>query len=285
MDMDLFCRLGGQRKSKNFELRLYEILKTKLYILEKPGAPEYLDLYFPLEELKLRTGLVRTVDDHLEEVINLYGMTSEALKAAGDMYSVWKDFRKRILDPSIVQINANTDLEVSYSTMTEGSNRRVAGITFRIRKNRTNAFVSLKESETIDDEPDGVKIVRSVIRENISASDCVQIYAQANGDINKIREAYSLAQNHTSTIKNLTAWMISAIKNGWKDSYVSQKNCDQEQPSQKKAKVFSKKNHEERFGFAANEYDFNALENELLETNEEDLINPSAHINQLNSDA
>ena len=63
------------------------------------------------------------------------------------------------------------------------------------------------------------------------------------------------------------------------------KNCDQEQPSQKKAKVFSKKNHEERFGFAANEYDFDALENELLETNEEDLINPSAHINQLNSDA
>ena len=52
---------------------------------------------------------------------------------------------------------------------------------------------------------------------------CVQIYAQANGDIDKIREAYSLAQNRTSTIKNLTAWMISAIKNGWKDSYVSQK--------------------------------------------------------------
>lgn len=270
MDIKKLNSFGGQRKSKNFALRLYEILKTKQYLFEKEKI-KCVEIYFSLEEIKLRTGLVRSVDDHLEDVIKTFGMTSEALNAAGDIYPEWRDFRRRTLEPAIAQINKTTDLIVSYDTKRKGSNGKVAGIFFYIRKNECCTVQQIESAEKLENaeiqdrlsETERIDIVRSIIGEDVSNSGCMQIWDAAGGNAEKISAAYGLAERQAGEIRNLVSWMVSAIKGGWAEN-TSSAAAGTRTGNFSGRKSFSRMDHEGRFGFGANDYDFDVLEEELL---------------------
>jgi plasmid replication initiation protein len=51
----------------------------------------------------------------------------------GDKYQDVKDMRKRVLDPALKEMNANTDLAVTAEPMRKG--RKITGFSFTISKN------------------------------------------------------------------------------------------------------------------------------------------------------
>ena len=251
LDVNKLCRLRSRKASRNFDLRLYELLSTKLYLLRDGGCTSF-DSYFSLAELKLRTGLVLDVNDELEKTISEYGMSHVALSIAGDMYPAWRDFKRQVLDPAISRINNNMDMHVAYTTSTVGRAHKVEGVTFTVRLNEMRGSPHAQDELKING--DEIAAVRSVMHEGISDADAAKIYDAADGDINKIRAAYSLAKISRGDIHNFTAWMVAAIKNNWaKDS--------------SSASVKNQKKHGEYKNpfceFAQNTYDFEELEKEI----------------------
>ncbi len=58
---------------------------------------------------------------------------------------LWRDFKRRILDSSIDEINDHTDLKLSYTTVRSGRGGRITGLEFTIENN--NRFVVIDDSE------------------------------------------------------------------------------------------------------------------------------------------
>jgi len=90
--------MGGLKSA--YAIRLYELLKQ-------------------YENLKTRK---LTIDD-LREILCL-----------GDKYTAMRDFKKRVLDLAITEINTCTDLKVSYENIKTG--RKVTGFLFTIKLNK-----------------------------------------------------------------------------------------------------------------------------------------------------
>ena len=260
VDINEFKRLGKKYKSdKNFGMRLYDILNTKSYLFEKDESLMSIEEYFSLEELKLRTGLVAAVNEELGKVIDKYGFTAPALAAAGDPFPVWRDFKRRILDPAIKEINQSMGMRLQYVPKRVGSSGRFIGITFIIdRPERTDRGM-------VDETPPkkaGVQAVKEIIREEVSDEAAGSILKAAGGDIEKVRAAYKLKEEREQAglvTKELVAWMISAIRGNYPASGVTIKEM---KPAGKGPGT--KKGHEDRFGFPQNEYDFDQLETEIL---------------------
>lgn len=260
MDLRKLQNFGGERTSRNFGLRLYEILRTNQYMLEGENAPEYVTEYMSLEELKLRTGLVRTVKPDLEESLKKYGMTQESLMQAGDIYPAWKDFKKRVLEPALKNINTDTHLRVEYEPKRVGSSGKIVGLTFRTKF----ADGHKKKQDRADTQDNAVALVRTIIKEPLNDNDITAVLCAAGGDVEKVRNAYALAemQAKEGKIRDLTRWMIAAIKGGWSaetEKIEKDDRCGEKEGGQEK-----KTDHYSRYGFNANKYDMDELEKELL---------------------
>ncbi len=76
----------------------------------------------------------------LFEVLQSYAFLGEASITLDDLrellqtanYSVWKDFKRRVIEPAVAEINLYTDISVSYETVKTG--RAIHALTFTIKK-------------------------------------------------------------------------------------------------------------------------------------------------------
>ena len=119
-------------------------------------------------------------------------------------------------------------------------------------------------------------LVRSMITEEIGDDSIGRILDAAGGDTEKVRAAYELAEKQAGEIRDITSWMVSAVKGGWAEKWkepVSKQHRDdpenaavQERSKGSAYKYHGQKafSHEEKFGSEPNSYDFDALEEELL---------------------
>ena len=282
MRMGELMEFGTEKKSKNFAIRLYEILRTKQYILETSDS---VSETFTLADLKIRTGLINIDNVQAEEVIREYNLTDEALvQLGGDPYPVWRDFRRRILEPAIKEINllASSDFTVSYKTKKAAAGK-IVGITFTIHSKYIDAGFhadtddpSVKEISSDVIYGQKADLVRSMITEEIGDDSIGRILDAAGGDTEKVRAAYELAEKQTGEIRDITSWMVSAVKGGWAEKWkepVSKQHRDDPENAavQERSKGSAYKyqdqkafSHEKKFGFEPNSYDFDALEEELL---------------------
>jgi len=96
-------------KSK-YSKRLYEVLKSYLY---SSGNQEKL-YRLTFQEYEL---------DELQILLNAYD------------YVRWVDFKRRVLEPSVVEINEVTDVTVSYSVVKGG--RKITGVNFSFQHKQT----------------------------------------------------------------------------------------------------------------------------------------------------
>lgn len=85
-----------------FSFRLYEILKSYLY-------KDYFEKTFHIDELKLLLAVEKVPS-----------------------YDRFPDFRRKVIDKAVSEINDQSDLRVTYDTTTKG--RKVTHITFRITR-------------------------------------------------------------------------------------------------------------------------------------------------------
>jgi plasmid replication initiation protein len=84
------------------------------------------------------------------------GELKEILGIPGE-YSVINDFKKRVLDVAVEQINLHTDLKISYSQQKTG--RTVTGITFLVHLKTADKIVVKKPEKPVQSALTGVDVV------------------------------------------------------------------------------------------------------------------------------
>ena len=260
-------KFGGMRKSKNFALRLYEIISTWLFLIDDKKM-DYVKKYYSLEEIKIRTGLIREVNDQLEAALDKNGITPAALNIAGDLYPIWGDFKRRMLDPAIAEINQTQSMNITYDPKYAGRGKKVLGITFTIKRSQIPQVAEHGENsvqpELTSGNTDLADTVRRMIPYALPRKDIEAIIDAAGGNIDVIRKAYNAVCNYRKSgniIRSYTATLISAIREDWSDSPVASSNAPSGKP--KKRKSFAQ-SHKEKYGFSNNSYDFDELEKEIV---------------------
>ena len=268
-DLNELKKFGGMRKSKNFSLRLYEVISTSLYLIDSKGMTN-VNQYYSLSELKIRTGLVREINDQLEEYVDKNGYTPEALSIAGDLYPVWGEFKRRILDPAIDDINKKQSMDLDYEARCAGRGKKVLGITLCIKRaNESQApdnNDNNEQPETAAENTDLFQAVRNMIPIPLPNKDIETIITVAEGDIDRISCAAKIVWDYKARqesigkgVGNYTGLLRSAIVDHWTTVPITTT------PSPKNKKRRSRgSSHLEKFGFENNDYDFDKLEAEIV---------------------
>lgn len=204
-------------KSK-YSIRFYEILKSNSF--------------------------KRVVEINIEELKTMVGAKEKS-------YSVYQNFKNKVVNVAIKEINLKTDLHIDSDYEEIKTGRKVTSIKFNIKQNKTSRNEIAVTSEGASKEIQGqqsiedinnINIVKAIIN-NINDDGAMAIFNVADGDIEKIKEKYSIV-SEMKTVKNLTGAMIQAIKEDWTTNSISNK---------------SKFNN-----FESREYDYDKLEKKLL---------------------
>jgi plasmid replication initiation protein len=127
-------------------------------------------------------------------------------------YKKYSDFRRFALEPAYEEINGNSDINFEYEEVKEG--KKVTGLKFSIRSCCKNPELAIDSNDIPDLE---IKSVQDIFSENITPLEARKILDTANGDISLVKEKYMISKTQ-SRIKNIVAWIITAIK----DNYVIQ---------------------------------------------------------------
>lgn len=198
--------------------RIYELLKQYQTIGERS---------FKLDELRSLLGI--GFDEYIQ-----YGL-----------------FKQRILNKAKEEINLSSDLFIDIEEIKTG--RKVTSIKFYIKSNSPKAIDEVsatvmqpgEDITEILDVESGTRAVLNILKAHkIKPSDALEIYKNANGDVQYIAKIYEYSK--TQNIKTLVGFMKEMVKPG-----VLQKNI-------KTSKASTFNNYEQR------RYDFDKLERQLL---------------------
>jgi plasmid replication initiation protein len=232
-----------------------------------------------LSDIKITIGAIDPSDPGIEKAI-IYGkvlnlsdteLEKQAAKPESVAFRRFNQFEERVLRKAQKEINSKTDLCFEYSPVRQGSAHKVTHVIFTIWRNT--------ELETEEDNEQKLRLIReveSIIQEPVKTKDIERILSAAGNDTEKVRNAYSLAKNSRTPIRNLTAWLIAAIREEWKIQddagnypvergrlYDIRRGAEAElEKKNRNRKAPVKKN--QFTDFEQNTYDFDALERELL---------------------
>lgn len=255
---------------KEYSFKLYEVLKSysfypKGYQLPKSG---YFEIRIGLSELKLTMGIVNAELDAVKSVLSENKQAPNYDKAVAKsperLYDNWGDFKKRVLDPAIKEINDGTDIEVSYDTERVGKGGRVNAIIFLVKdksyeaKTNKDPVVLDKKDWTVNASiSDEERFMRVMTAFDHISKICVLRYDEvteilfaANYDIDYFDEKLEVMKQYIDgkELKDFRPvdFMIKACKQNWKPS--TTENFE------------SKNDH----GFDERDYNFDELEKALL---------------------
>ena len=222
---------------KNGGFQLYKILKSYAF------APhlEPIDMSLSQEELPSFTTEWSLVD--LRMMMGYVDITQSKLKAEGSkshpdwdkmaseeskpQYARWTDFKKRVINPGVEEINRISDIYIAeVESQTSGRGGKTTAITFRIQHNKAyyekhgapaSSMIEDKKSTIVLSESDLDEFIdemRSFIkRDDIKTRDLKAIAEASGYDMDLIRSQYDISK--TVDINNFTGWMIKAVEVGY----------------------------------------------------------------------
>lgn len=151
----------------------------------------------------------------IDKVIDLLNK----LECPTSYYEKYNFFKQRVLQVSQKEINGHTDITFTFEEIKTG--KKVTSLKFyinsikkpiEIKKVKTKINNSLKDKGMdIDDLIDQLQVF---ISEPIKIKDLKAILKAADNDVKLIQAKYELAKQQ-SHIENLTAWLISAVKDDY----------------------------------------------------------------------
>ena len=198
--------------NSTFTFRLYELLKSKCYTVNREKVSEYV-VPFSVAELKLELGVVNANADNVKKVLHGSGNPDydKAVNIAKEKtFEAWSDFRKRVIDIPIEEINRKTEMNISYDVVKEGRGGKVTTIIFhiQIRDVETMHVEELTEEQIADflDE------LPAVLGFNAKYSEMKSIAEAAAYDMDKVRDAVIAMNNQGVDVRNKVGYIITAIK-------------------------------------------------------------------------
>lgn len=218
------------RFTRNYSYRLYEILKSKCYYPKYVPIEQRTDKFqfrLDLLELKFTIGVLDAKDEKVIKLFHSENPTMDVYKKAYDIlkkddegktkdrkvkYDTWKDFKTRVLDPSVEEINEKTDIHVEY-TLGKGARGRVVDIEFHVDLCKDISVLELKKktSEEIEDFLDDMRMIIPLV---IKTKDLKAIAEASDYNIDKIKKAVQLYQ-HAGNVENVVGFLISAIRENY----------------------------------------------------------------------
>lgn len=231
-----------------YSYRLYEILKSYLYIGNKT---------FNLVELKLKLGIIEVPkNSKINKILssdNSIDYDSLDIAQYDNKYSDFRNFRKKVLDKAIDEINKDSDIEVGYTLQRKG--RCINSINFNIIKKDIIEMNDKTDNKDIKISPDTdeiskdvISIIMNIFDGDIDEIDAENIYKAAEGDINKIISASLVLKSSGSTIDNVPGFIITAIRKNYKLN----SKCSREE-------------HNDFNDFPQNDYDFDYIEKMIID--------------------
>ena len=250
-----------------YSFRLYEVLSAKCYYPKgKEREDNYFKVSFSLSELKLEMGVVNANLDSVQRVLRGtenpdYDKAVE--RSPEKQFNRWSDFKTRVLDVARKEINEISDMDVDYEPIKQGRGGRVVGVIFYVQKHKD----AQQQKELILDPPgsnqtaddhykdlsDDDKMefyfeVRSLVGSKLPVKDIRSISEAADYNIQRVRDAVEVLNQNSTEIKNLSGWLITAIKEGYR-------------PVKKAA---SRKRKQANTDYEQRNYDYSELEKILL---------------------
>ena len=166
-----------------------------------------------------------------------------------NQYQKYANLKQKVIKKSISEINTKTDLYIEYEELKKV--RKVVSIKFIIHSNNKSkcqiaadtTVKSIESQKQQNNNIDKIKIVKSIIKEDISDNSAKSIFDAARGDVEKIKEKYVIISN-LKQVDNVVGAMIQAIKEDWTSI------------SKRKVSMFN--------NFKQRTYDYDELEKKLL---------------------
>ena len=219
------------RFTRNYSYRLYEILKSKCYYPKYVPTGQRNDKFqfrLDLLELKFTIGVLNAKDEKVIKLFNSENPPMDVYKKAYDIlkkddegktkdrkvkYDTWKDFKVRVLDPSVEEINKKTDIYVEYF-LGRGARGKVIDIEFHVKLSRKIPGLCMRERKSAEEIEDFLDDMRIIIPVVIKTKDLKTIAEAADYDIDKIKKAVELC-NKAGNIENVVGFLIKAIKENY----------------------------------------------------------------------
>ena len=224
--------------TSNYAYRIYELLKTQPYRVEKDNEPLKID--YNLSELKLAIGCVNTQEERVQKELDKPNPDFDYIVnsvAKEKHFEKWYDFKVNVLEVAKRQINEKSDLEIDYEPLRSGRGGKVVGITFYIKKNENYREIEEKTEQeneillengtsvvdTSDNVPqdyeDRFAEIMDYIEKKVSSKDIKAFLKIADYDVERVKAAYDLSKKQTE-IRNFVGWMKKAIEEGYTDENI-----------------------------------------------------------------
>lgn len=127
-----------------------------------------------------------------------------------DKYPYFKDLRTRIVDPAVKEINAKTDMQISYEIIREG--RRHVGFKFSISKSEATVTLEDNREEAFDATR---KIFRRLMALGVKEAAARKLIAEFDDE--RILWHINDYENRRSKGKEIgTGWLVSAIREDYR---------------------------------------------------------------------
>lgn len=275
---------------KPYSFPLYQLLKRYCYYpaYHKGERNNCFKVSIGLAELKLDIGVVNANSTEVKRMLSKtrgsqkdYEDAVAIAEQKGEaMFKSWGEFNRICLVPTLNEINNNSDIYVEYATSRSGRGGKVRAINFivwiedaaqakKLENNdsesaATREILTDNNSSTEQDEEDFDAPVskaqtlyavasagKELAKYNLSIEEIMSVCEAANYNIDRIINAKDCLDSTSAQVNNITGWLISAIKSGYKKV--------EKKASAKKKNAFN--NIESR------EYDFDELEKRLISNN------------------
>ena len=223
---------------RNGGFQLYKLLKSYAY----PPNLEHIDMSLSQEELptfsltwditalRSEMGYVDLNQPLIKEEISLKSKPDwEKIEKIekNPKYRRWSDFRARVIDPGIEEINEISDIYIKdVIKERSGKGAKVSSVTFVIQHNKAYyethpealpAKAISASSRTLDEQKeDFIDDLSDVISEKVKPKD-LRAIAEASGyDMDKIKRVYDLSKKNKN-IDDIVGWIIAGIKNDYSE--------------------------------------------------------------------
>ena len=207
-----------------YSFRLYELLTSKCYYPRgvKKIPDGVFKINFNLSELKLSMGVVNAELDAVRRELNNkekpdYDKAVE--KSPEKRFNNWYEFRRRVLNVAVEEINEKTELTVDFEPAKGGRGGKVHGVTFYVQEKRSEfaeEIVEPEKRELSSDEKEEIiyEMGQLFAPEGLRRNDIKAICEAANYDPAAIKSARDLLLTNKN-VDNIVGWLISCIKEGY----------------------------------------------------------------------